>query len=131
MSKTPPANLPVTDIQGVKNTADGSAVIVQAVGLVEGQRTEMEIAITTDMAASVAVALLAKTADARAERDELAPALEVLAAAVVPSADQEKLRLQLLFDKGTVLPVEMPIASGEALHKGLADELGGRLSPAG
>jgi hypothetical protein len=122
----PPADLTVSDVQGVSATPDGSAVIVQAVTTLEGRRTELEISITTDIAPAVAIALLSKTAEARAERDALDPALDVLAAAVVPSADGEKVRLQLLFDKGSVLPVEMPLAAGVALQKGLGEELSSR-----
>ena len=73
------------------------------------------------MAPGVAIALLSTTAKARADRDGLLPALEVLAAAVVASGSAEKVRLQLLFDKGTVLPVEMPTEAGHALKRGLLD----------
>ena len=73
----------------------------------------------------MAIALLATTARARAARDGLEPALEVLAAAVVASGSAEKVRLQLLFDRGAVLPVEMPTAAGEALRNGLVQAAGG------
>jgi len=113
----------IADFKEVVPAPDGSAVIVKADAIVGEQRTELEIAITTELAATVAVALLATTAKARAARDGLEPALDVLAAAVVASGCAEKVRLQLLFDKGTVLPVEVPVDAAKALHRGLTDEL--------
>jgi hypothetical protein len=113
----------IEELKEVVPGPDGSAVVVKAEALVEGQRTALEIAITTDLAASVAIALLATTAKARAERDGLEPALDVLAAAVVASGCSEKVRLQLLFDQGTVLPVEVPAEAAKALHRGLGQEL--------
>jgi hypothetical protein len=124
MSNDPmPPDLSISNIKQVTQDADGALVIVKAEALVGDQRTELEIAITRELAPAMAIALLATTAQARAERDELAPALEVLAAGVVPSSDDEKIRLQLLFEKGAVLPVEMPLASGEALMNGLEQEI--------
>jgi len=114
----------IADVKEVTPAPDGSAVVVKAAAVVDGQRTELEIAITTDLAASVAISLLATTAKARAERDGLEPALDVLAAAVVASGCAEKVRLQLLFDKGAVLPVEVPVDAAKALHRSLAEELG-------
>lgn len=120
-----PVMVKIADVKEVVPASDGSAVVVKAEALVGDQRTALEIAITTDLAAHVAIALLATTAKARAERDGLDPALEVLAAAVVASGCAEKVRLQLLFDKGAVLPLEVPVAAAKALHKGLAAELDG------
>ncbi len=116
-------NMKIADVKSVIPTPDGSAVVVKAAGDVGGQRTDLEIAITTDLAPAVAIALLATTAKARAERDGLEPALEVLAAAVVASGCAEKVRLQLLFDKGAVLPLEVPLDAAKALQAGLSDEL--------
>jgi len=118
------SSMKIADVKEVTPAPDGSAVVVKAAAVVDGQRTELEIAITTDLAANVAIALLATTAKARAERDGLEPALDVLAAAVVASGCAEKVRLQLLFDKGAVLPVEVPVDAAKALHRGLAEELG-------
>jgi len=83
------------------------------------QRTEVEIAITTDLAARTAIALLAATAKARATRDGFEPALEVLAAAVVASGCSEKVRLKLLFYEEAVLPLEVPTDAAKALSKEL------------
>ena len=115
----------VSKVEAVTPDAQGNAVVLKADALVDGAVTELEIAITRDLAPSVAIALLATTARARAARDGLEPALEVLAAAVVASGSAEKVRLQLLFDRGAVLPVEMPTAAGEALRNGLVQAAGG------
>ena len=50
------------------------------------------------------------------------PALEVLAAAAAPSEADGKVRVQLLFENGAVLPVEMSTEAGVALSKGLSAE---------
>jgi hypothetical protein len=122
---TMPPDLSISHLKEVTLDPDTGVVVVKAEALVGEHRTELEIAITRELAPAVAIALLATTAKARAERDGLPPALEVLAAGVVMASDQEKIRLQLLFDKGAVLPVEMPLAAGEALKNGLEQELGG------
>ena len=103
----------IADVKSVEPLPDGSAVVVRAAAVVGGEPTDLEIAITTDLAPTVAIALLATTAKARAARDGLDPAFEVLAAAVVASGCAEKVRLQLLFDKGAVLPVEVPTVAAE------------------
>jgi hypothetical protein len=110
----------IADVQAVKVSDTGDALVVAVDAKVGDQRTRLEFAITTELAPAVAIALLATTAKARAERDGLEPALEILAAAVVESGCAEKVRLQLLFDKGAVLPVEMSKAAGDALVAGLA-----------
>ena len=78
------------------------------------------IAIATELAPAVAIALLDKTEQAPGDP---APALEVLAAAAVPSEATGMVRVQLLFDNGAVLPVEMSTEAGLALSKGLSAEL--------
>ena len=52
-----------------------------------------------------------------------APALDCLAAGAAPSETDGKVRVQLMFENGAVLPVEMSNAAGAALAKGLAEEL--------
>ena len=118
-----PPTMKIDEIKAVVPAPDGNAVVVKAEVVLEERRTELEIAITTDLAPAVAIALLASTAKARAARDGLDPALEVLAAAVVESGSAEKVRLQLLFDQGAVLPVEVPTDAALALSKDLAREL--------
>ncbi|MES3012929.1 MAG: hypothetical protein V4750_04255 [Pseudomonadota bacterium] len=118
--------MPEFHIQQIKEVAphiDGSRIVVRAETVRENERTDLEIAVTTELAPAMALALLATTAKARANRDDLEPALDVLGAACVRSSTPDKVRLQMLFDKGAVLPVELPIAAAEALCKGLAEYL--------
>ena len=119
--------MPEFHIQHIKEVAphvDGSLIVVRADSVRENQRTELEIAVTTELAPAIALALLATTAQARSSRDELEPALDVFGAAVVRSSSAHSVRLQLLFDKGAVLPVELNLEAAEALSRGLADYLG-------
>ena len=84
------------------------------------RKSATNVAIATELAPAVAIALL--------DKSQLAPgappaALDCLAAGVSASQTRGKVRVQLMFDNGTVLPVEMSIAAGEALSNGLAEEL--------
>ena len=115
--------LEIAEVKAVDPATDGS-IVVKAEATLAEQRTDVEIAITTDLAARVAIALLATTAKARAQRDGLEPALDVLAAAVVASGCAEKVRVQLLFDEGAVLPVEVTTDAAKALSKDLSEDLG-------
>lgn len=120
------SELEVARIKEVVHASEGAAIVIRAEALLGGeQRTDLEIAITTDLAPSMAIALLATTAKARASRDDLDPALDCLVADASVLADQEVLRLKLLFDKGAVLPVEMPLEAGVRLAKKLETVLGG------
>ena len=78
------------------------------------------LAIATELAPAVAIALLDKTEQAPGAPP---PALDVLAAGAVPSEVEGNVRLQLMFDNGAVLPVEMSAEAGAALSKGLLQEL--------
>lgn len=118
-----PPEIEIARVTAVVPTSTGESVVVKAEAKLGEHVTELEIAITTDLAPKVAIALLATTAQARAARDGLEPALEVLAAAVVASGSAEKVRLQLLFDAGAVLPVEMPVDAGVALKHDLIAKL--------
>ncbi|MEP7101675.1 MAG: hypothetical protein ABI781_14275 [Burkholderiales bacterium] len=120
----PPA-IEISQVKAVVPTPAGDTLLVKVAARVGDEAAELEIAITTELAPAVAIALLATTAQARAERDGLAPALEVLAAAVVSSGSAEKVRLQLLFEKGAVLPIEMPADAGLVLQKALSGALPG------
>lgn len=82
--------------------------------------TARNVAISTDLAPAVAIALLEKSEHLPGEA---APALGVLAAGVTPSDVEGNVRVQLLFENGAVLPVEMSEAAGSALAKGLTAEL--------
>ena len=76
--------------------------------------------IAQELAPAVALALLEQTEQAPGD----APAaLDVLAAGVSSSEIAGNVRMQLMFENGTVLPVEMSAAAGAALSAGLASEL--------
>ncbi|MEO7117022.1 MAG: hypothetical protein ABIZ18_14335 [Caldimonas sp.] len=81
---------------------------------------EVDAAIATELAPAAAIAILEKMEVAA---DSLAPALDALAAGVSPSAEDSKVRIQLIFEGGEVLPVEMTVEAGEALAAGLSKEL--------
>ena len=78
------------------------------------------IAISTELAPAVAIALLEKSVQFPGGPS---PALDVMAAGVTPSEIDGKVRVQLLFENGAVLPVEMSEAAGNALSDGLSEEL--------
>jgi hypothetical protein len=82
---------------------------------------EVEVAIQTDLAPSMAVAMLAKTDH---PEDTISPAMHRIAAGASESTEPGLVRIQFIFENGTVLPVDMPRAAGEALATGLARELG-------
>lgn len=77
-------------------------------------------AIATELAPAVAIALLEKSEQLPGEPPA---ALDVLAAGVSPSLIDGNVRVQLLFENGAVLPVEMTVAAGAALSDGLAGEV--------
>lgn len=78
------------------------------------------VAIATELAPAVAIALLEKT-----DQPPGAPAaaLEVLAVAAGPSETEGNVRMQLMFENGAVLPVEMSVDAATALSRGLKEEL--------
>lgn len=77
-------------------------------------------AIASELAPAVAIALLDKSEQLPGEPPA---ALDVLAAGVLPSMIDGNVRVQLLFENGAILPVEMSAAAGAALSDGLAGEL--------
>lgn len=91
-----------------------------AKGKKESARSEKDAAIATELAPAVAIALLSETDRAKGEP---AAALEPLGAGAVASEVDGKLRVQLLFENGAVLPIEMTDATAQALGKGIAKEL--------
>lgn len=119
-----PSELQINRIAAVVSHPDGQTIVFKAEALIADQRTQMEIAITTDLAPAMALALLASTAQARAERDALSPAFDALAPAVVRSSSPDKVRLQLLFSKSAVLPIKMDAEAGRALSGGLVKYFG-------
>jgi hypothetical protein len=97
-----------------------SAVKAASRGIKKAQRSEKDAAITTELAPAVAIALLEQTHHSKGEG---AAALEPLGAGAVASEVDGKLRVQLLFENGAVLPIEMTDAAAQALGKGIAKEL--------
>ena len=124
MTKAEPSGLHIDSIHKIAPHAEGEQIVVRAATRLENGPTELEIAVTTELAPAMALALLATTAKTRATRDELDPALDALGAAVVRSSSEQKVRMQLLFDQGAVLPLELTVEAAEALQKGLAEYLG-------
>ena len=91
--------------------------------LAAGKRTKRSathVAIATELAPAVAIALLDKTEQ---PPGAAAPSLDCLAAGATSAETEGKVRIQLMFENGAVLPVEMSNAAGAALVKGLAAEL--------
>ena len=127
MRKSVPKAVAIAAVHDVQAVDDGAAIILKAQALEGDARSPLEIAITTELAAAVAISLLATTARSRRSRDSMEPALECFAAGVEDSSvHRDRVRLQLLFEGGTVLPVEMGRDAGEALNKELSDWLAGR-----
>ena len=83
------------------------------------QPSQTDVAIATELAPAVAIALLDKTEHA----DGHPAALQPLAAGAVASEVDGKLRVQLLFENGAVLPVELSDKAASALAKGIVKEL--------
>jgi hypothetical protein len=115
------AKFEISQVKDVVTT--GESVVVKLEARAGEEATDLEIAITTELAPAMAIAMLATTARARAARDGLEPALEVLAAAVVASGSAEKVRMHLLFHAGAVLPIEMPSDAADALNRALAGDI--------
>ena len=92
----------------------------KAAAIKGAKRSATNVAIATELAPAIAIALLDKIEQ---PAGAAAPSLECLAAGATPSETEGKVRLQLMFENGAVLPVEMSIAAGAALSKGLAAEL--------
>lgn len=118
------SELQIHSIAAVTPQPDGRHIVLKADAVVAQQPTQLEIAITTELAPSMALALLSSTAKARSERDELSPAFDAMAAAVVRSSSPEKVRIQLLFNHGAVLPVEMSADAARSFSEGLVEYFG-------
>ena len=84
------------------------------------KKSATNVAISKELAPAVAIALLDKTQQAPGDP---APALDCLAAAAAPSETTGKVRVELLFENGAVLPVEMSNDAGAALSKRLAEDV--------
>ena len=108
-SKRPKKSGPKAERVQAKSTADNTT-----------RKSATDVAIATELAPAVAIALLEKSEQAPGDP---APALDCLAAGAVPSETAGKVRVQLMFENGAVLPVEMSTDAAEALSKGLSEEL--------
>ncbi len=104
-----------------KKTPSGAkALRSKSTAAKRAKKSATNVAIATELAPAVAIALLDKTEQPPGTP---APALDCLAAGAAPSETEGKVRVQLMFENGAVLPVEMSEAAGAALSKGLAKEL--------
>ncbi len=103
-----------------KSAPAARAVRPQSAAGKRARKSATAVAIATELAPAVAIALLDKTDQAP---DAAAPALDCLAAGATASDTDGKVRVQLIFENGAVLPVEMSNEAGAALSKGLAKEL--------
>lgn len=103
-----------------KAAAGARSVRSKAAAGQRASKSATNVAIATELAPAVAIALLDKTDQ---PSGAAAPALDCLAAGAAPSQTDGKVRVQLLFENGAMLPVEMSNAAGAALSKGLAKEL--------
>lgn len=111
----------LTTSKRAKKSASGTAgVRAKSAATKRAKRSATNVAIARELAPAVAIALLDKTEQAPGA---VAPSLDCLAAGATPSETEGKVRVQLLFENGAVLPVEMSNAAGAALSKGLAEEL--------
>lgn len=103
-----------------KSAPAAKAVGVKSAPAKRAKRSATNAAIATELAPAVAIALLDRSEQ---PPGAAAPALDCLAAGAAQSKKKGKVRVQLLFENGAVLPVEMSNAAGAALSKGLAEEL--------
>ena len=86
------------------------------------KREAVAAAIATELAPEVAIAMLAKTDKENPEDADAA--LQPIAAGVSASDDENKIRVQLVFESGAILPVELDKDAGQALIHGLQEGLG-------
>lgn len=118
---TTSARTTLTPSKRTKKSAAGTAgVRSKAAAAKRAKRSATNVAIARELAPAVAIALLERTEQ---PPGAAAPSLECLAAGAAPSENEGKVRVQLMFENGAVLPVEMSNAAGAALSKGLAAEI--------
>ncbi len=86
----------------------------------DAQRSQTAVAIATELAPAVAIALLGQSDQVAGHP---AAALEPLGAGAVASEIDGNLRVQLLFENGAVLPFELSAEAAGALAKGIANEI--------
>lgn len=116
-----PSRTAPTPSKGPKKAAPGSSGARSNSPVTKrAKKSATNEAIAKELAPAVAIALLDKTEQFPGAA---APSLSCLAAGAAPSDTKGKVRVQLVFENGAVLPVEMSNAAGAALSKGLAAEL--------
>ena len=103
-----------------KAAPNGKTVRSKSAANKRAKKSATNVAIATELAPAVAIALLDKTEQ---PPGAAAPALDCIAAGAVSSETDGKVRVQLMFENGAVLPVEMSNAAGAALSTGLAEEI--------
>ncbi len=116
--------MPKTSRSAIVPKANRSTGVVPSQGRAAARKrtkkSATNVAIATELAPAVAIALLDKTDQPSGAP---APALDVLGVAAAPSEIEGNIRMQLIFENGAVLPVEMSVDAGAALSKGLQKEL--------
>src|SRR4051812_16120283 len=118
---TTPARAALSQSKRPKKSAPKAGVVrSKPAASNRAKKSVTNVAIATELAPAVAIALLEKTDQ---PPGAAAPALDCLAAGAATSETDGKVRVQLMFENGAVLPVEMSNAAGAALSKGLAEEL--------
>lgn len=103
-----------------KAVAKARSVRSKSTAVKRTRKSATNVAIATELAPAVAIALLDKTEQ---PPGAAAAALDCLAAGAVPSETDGKVRVELLFENGAVLPVEMSNDAGAALSKRLSAEV--------
>lgn len=83
------------------------------------KKSAIDRVIARELAPAAAIAVLDRSPHAK---DAATPALDVLVAGVSDASEDGKLRVQLMFDNGAVLPVEMSDEAAKKLEAGLARE---------
>lgn len=92
-----------------KAAPNGKAVRCKSAASKRAKTSATNLAIATELAPAVAIALLDKTEQTPGAS---APALDCLAAGAASSETDGKVRVQLMFEHGAVLPVEMSNTAG-------------------
>lgn len=123
--KVNPVEVAVEELKDSRETDDGTGVVLETSARIDGETHETLIEVRQADAPAVAVALMNVTADEPPASDDapLPPALKCLAVGVLHVASGDGIRLHLQLDSGQVLPLEMDLAAGHALVKGLTAHL--------
>ena len=88
-----------------------------------GVSQEVQEAIQTDLAPTAAVSVLEKAND---PAEPGTPALKCMGVGLTEDGSEGSLRLQFIFDNGTVLPIDVPRDACQALNRALSKEFAAR-----